>query len=96
MFYSVKDLNVFRNKTVIVTGNTGFKGSWLSLWLKLLGAKVIGISFDIPTKPSHFQIINNDKSIKNFNCDIKNLRELKRIVLKHKPDFFSFGSTIIS
>ena len=46
MFYSVKDLNVFRNKTVIVTGNTGFKGSWLSLWLKLLGAKVIGISFE--------------------------------------------------
>ena len=44
--------------------------------------------FNTPTKPSHFQIINNDKSIKNYICDIKNFNELKRIVLKHKPDFF--------
>ena len=43
MFYSIKNLNIFKNKTVIITGNTGFKGSWLSLWLKVLGAKDIGI-----------------------------------------------------
>ena len=54
MFYSVKDLNIFKNKTVIITGHTGFKGSWLTAWLKLLGAKVIGISLDPPTHPSHF------------------------------------------
>ncbi len=88
MFYSVKDLNIFRKKIVIVTGNTGFKGSWLTLWLKLLGARVIGVSFDAPVKPSHFQIINNDKSIKNYICDIKNFNKLKKIVLRHKPDFF--------
>ena len=57
MFYSIKNLDVFKNKTVIITGNTGFKGSWLSLWLKILGARVIGISIDIPTNPSHFKTI---------------------------------------
>ena len=89
MFYSVKDLNIFRKKIVIVTGNTGFKGSWLTLWLKLLGARVIGVSFNTPTKPSHFQIINNDKSIKNYICDIKNFNELKRIieVIDQEPVF---------
>ena len=88
MFYSVKNLNIFKNKTVIITGNTGFKGSWLSLWLKVLGAKVIGISKDIPTKPSNFKIINLDKQIKNYNCDIKDFVKLKKIILKNKPDFF--------
>ena len=47
--------NLFKNKTVLVTGHTGFKGSWLTSWLVLLGAKVIGLSIDIPTTPSHFE-----------------------------------------
>ena len=46
----------FKNKKVLVTGHTGFKGSWLSLWLIHLGAKVIGISNNIPTEPSNFKI----------------------------------------
>ena len=45
----------FLNKKVVVTGHTGFKGSWLSLWLKQLGAKVTGVSLDIPTKPSLYE-----------------------------------------
>ena len=53
---------LFKNKTVVVTGHTGFKGSWLSLWLSLLGAKVIGISKSVPTKPSNFQILNLKKN----------------------------------
>ena len=48
----------FKNKKIIITGHTGFKGSWLTLWLKLLGAKVIGISHNLPSKPSHFQQLN--------------------------------------
>ena len=55
MFYSVKNTNIFKNKTIIITGNTGFKGSWLTLWLYSLGAKVIGLSKNIPTKPSFFE-----------------------------------------
>ena len=54
--------NIYKNKTIIVTGHTGFKGSWLSLWLVILGAKVIfGISKNIPTKPSHFELLNLKK-----------------------------------
>jgi CDP-glucose 4,6-dehydratase len=45
---------IFKNKTVFVTGHTGFIGSWLVLWLQSLGAKVIGYSLEPPTKPSLF------------------------------------------
>ena len=56
-------LKIFKNKKIIVTGHTGFKGSWLTLWLHSLGAKVMGISKDIPTKPSHYELINLKKVI---------------------------------
>ena len=46
--------NKFKNKNVLITGHTGFKGSWLVAWLKLLGANITGISVDVPTNPSHF------------------------------------------
>ena len=54
-------LKIFKNKKIIVTGHTGFKGSWLTLWLHSLGAKVMGISKDIPTKPSHYELTNLKK-----------------------------------
>ena len=44
----------FHKKKVLITGHTGFKGTWLTSWLKILGAKIVGISVDVPTKPSHF------------------------------------------
>ena len=46
--------NIYKDKKVLITGNTGFKGSWLTVWLLSLGAKVVGISKDIPTHPSMF------------------------------------------
>ena len=79
--------NTFKNKTVIVTGHTGFKGSWLTLWLKILGAKVIGISINIPSKPSHFDALKLQKTIKHYKLDIRNKKLLKKIINKHKPDF---------
>ena len=57
---------IFKNKKVIVTGHTGFKGTWLSLWLNTMGAKVLGISKNIPTDPSHFKSINLKKKNKKF------------------------------
>ena len=78
--------NFFNNKTVIVTGHTGFKGSWLSLWLKTLGAKVIGVSIDIPNK-SHFQSIKLKNKIKHIKMDIRNLKKLKKIFIKNQPDY---------
>lgn len=77
----------FKNKTIIITGHTGFKGAWLSLWLNLIGAKVIGISRDIPTQPSLFECIKLKKKITHIKLDLKNLSKLKKIFIKYKPDF---------
>ena len=63
----------FKNKKVIVTGHTGFKGSWLSLWLILNNAKVMGISNNVPTNPSHFNSIKLHKKITHKKIDIRNI-----------------------
>ena len=81
------NLKSFKNKKILITGHTGFKGSWLSLWLKNLGAEVMGVSLDIPTQPSHFKLANLDKKIKNKFIDITNLKKLKKVFLTFKPDF---------
>ena len=87
MFYSVKDLNIFKNKTVIITGHTGFKGSWLSLWLRILGAKVVGLSINVPSKPSHFEAIKLRNKISHKKIDIRNLKLLKKIFKKYQPNY---------
>ena len=48
----INNFQVFKNRKVLVTGNTGFKGSWLCLWLTINGAKVLGISKNVPTNPT--------------------------------------------
>ena len=87
MFYSVKGLNIFKNKTVIITGHTGFKGSWLSLWLRILGAKVVGLSINVPSKPSHFEAIKLRNKISHKKIDIRNLKLLKKIFKKYQPNY---------
>ena len=79
--------NFFYKKTVIVTGHTGFKGSWLSLWLKIFGAKVIGISINIPSGYSHFKVIKLQNKIKHIEMDIRNLQMLKKTFKKYQPDY---------
>ncbi len=83
--------NIYRNKTVVVTGHTGFKGSWLVMWLLKLGANVVGISKDIPTTPSMFEAMNRDGSLQNkithYQQDIRDLSKLDEIIKKEKPDF---------
>ena len=74
------------NKKVLVTGHTGFKGSWLALWLLKLGASVVGISKDIPTNPSNFEILKLEKEINHYIEDIRNLDKLKKIFSLEKPD----------
>ena len=54
--------NYFKNKKILVIGHTGFKGSWLSLTLSSLNAKIYGISDTIPTKPSNFEILKIKKN----------------------------------
>lgn len=79
--------NHFKKKKVIVTGHTGFKESWLTLWLKLLGANIIGNSDYLSSKPSHFDKLNLKKKIINIKLDIRNLKKLQKIFDKHQPDF---------
>lgn len=79
--------NVFFGKKVIVTGNTGFKGSWLTVWLLELGAHVVGISKDVPTNPSMFDSLELRSRIKYCECDLRNLSAIKEIFEKEQPDF---------
>ena len=77
----------YKNKKVLITGNTGFKGSWLTAWLLKLGAKVHGISKDVPTKPSMFQELGLVNKIVHYNEDVRNLDSVVRIIKKVKPDY---------
>ena len=77
----------YNKKKVLITGHTGFKGSWLSLWLSYVGAKVYGISNNIPSKPSNFEAINLRKKINHRIIDIRNLKKLKKTISRIKPDF---------
>jgi len=52
--------NIYKGKKVLITGNTGFKGSWLISWLMRLGANVCGYSLNLPTEPNHHKILNLD------------------------------------
>lgn len=79
--------NVYKNKKVLITGNTGFKGSWLSVWLLKLGAKIIGVSKDIPTNPAMFDELKLNKKLKFYQEDIRNLNKIKQIFNDEKPDF---------
>ncbi len=79
--------DIYRNKTVLVTGHTGFKGSWLTLWLKHLNARVVGLSLDVPTNPSHYNSSMIYTGIDDHRADIKKLEEIKSVVLDVEPDF---------
>jgi len=75
---------VYKDKTVLVTGHTGFKGSWLCFWLEKLGAKVVGYSLDVPTEPNHLELLGlNIVSVKG---DIRDLGSLHKVFEEHKPD----------
>ena len=77
----------YKGKKVLITGHTGFKGSWLAYWLVLLGAKVTGLSSNIPTKPSHFESIKLRNKINHKSIDIRNLKTLKNFFKKYQPDY---------
>lgn len=79
--------NVYSGKKVLITGHTGFKGSWLTTWLLRLGAHVIGISDEVPTKPSMFHELGLCDRISNHFCDIRDFDSVVKIVREHSPDF---------
>ena len=81
-------LEVYNGKRVLVTGHTGFKGSWLCEWLLALGAEVHGYSLPPPTKPSLFRQLKLAKRIKShIDADVRDLDSLVRTVRRVRPDF---------
>jgi CDP-glucose 4,6-dehydratase len=76
----------YKNKKVLVTGHTGFKGSWLSIWLDLLGAKVIGIALDPKTDHDLFLLSDIGNKIKDYRQDIRDLEGLIKIFKIEKPE----------
>ena len=78
----MNNFKIFKNKKILITGHTGFKGSWLTLWLSLLGARVTGISFGYPTFPSHFKVIKIAKRINHKILDIRNFQKIKKTIKK--------------
>ena len=75
---------IYKDKTVLVTGHTGFKGSWLVYWLKKMGAKVVGYSLEAPTIPNHIELLNLD--IVSIVGDIRDLENLNQTFETYKPD----------
>ncbi|WP_129715949.1 CDP-glucose 4,6-dehydratase [Pedobacter sp. SYP-B3415] len=79
--------HIYENKKVLVTGHTGFKGSWLCSWLKMMGARVYGISNEIYPDPSMFQVAGIGHELESHLADIRDLDEMKQIIGDIKPDF---------
>lgn len=79
--------NVYKNKKVLITGHTGFKGSWLAIWLKELGADVIGYALDPPSEPNNFEATQLQEKINHVHGDIRDLDRLMDAFKKHQPEF---------
>jgi CDP-glucose 4,6-dehydratase len=75
---------IYESKKVVVTGHTGFKGSWLIYWLQKMGAEVHGIALDPPTNPNHFDLLSLD--VQSYIQDINNYHKTERILKKINPD----------
>lgn len=75
---------IYKDKTVLVTGHTGFKGSWLVYWLKKMGAKVVGYSLEAKTTPNHIELLNLD--IISVIGDIRDLDKLNQTLETYQPD----------
>jgi CDP-glucose 4,6-dehydratase len=80
-------LSSFNGARVLVTGHTGFKGAWLTAWLKQLGATVVGIALDPPTTPSHFAAAKMTDGMTDLRIDIRNQASLEDAILSAQPDF---------
>lgn len=78
---------MFSGARVLVTGHTGFKGSWLSLWLSQLGAEVAGVSLNIPTSPSHAEATGLAEKVRDHRLDIRDIDAMRTLFVEFQPDF---------
>jgi CDP-glucose 4,6-dehydratase len=80
-------LNHFKGKKVFITGHTGFKGTWLTYILTLLGADVTGYALEPYEGPSHFKMLELEKKINHIIGDIRDEQKLKNVIYKFQPEF---------
>jgi CDP-glucose 4,6-dehydratase len=78
--------NRYKNKRILLTGNTGFKGSWLGAWLMELGADVTGYSIDIPTEPSNFEVLGLEEKSEHIRGDVRDLKRLEEVFDDLQPE----------
>lgn len=78
--------NVYKGKKVLITGHTGFKGSWLSIWLRELGAEVIGYSLDPYTEKDNFVLSHLAEKIVDIRGDIRDRKHLRKVFDKYQPE----------
>lgn len=76
----------WQDKRVLLTGHTGFKGSWLSLWLQSMGAKVVGYALTPPTNPSLFEVAKVAQGMTSIIGDIRDLSHLQKVFSEHQPE----------
>lgn len=82
----VMDNTFWKGKKVLLTGHTGFKGSWMALWLQSLGANVIGYSLPPLTKPNLFEIASIAERMTSEIGDIRDLEHFKRVIATYRPE----------
>lgn len=80
------DLSFYNGKRVLVTGHTGFKGTWMCKVLKMLGARVIGYSLEAPTKPALYTITNMEEGMISIIGDIRDLEHLNKVFDEYEPE----------
>jgi len=76
----------WKRRPVLLTGHTGFKGSWLSLWLAALGAEVTGYALDPPTEPSLFEQAGVGDVVRSIRADVRDFRRLKDVIAECRPE----------
>jgi CDP-glucose 4,6-dehydratase len=76
----------WRGRKVLLTGHTGFKGGWLSLWLQLLGARVIGYSLPPSTQPNLFDAARVAEGMRSVTGDVRNLNDVTKALAEHAPE----------
>lgn len=80
------DASFWKNKKVLITGHTGFKGSWLSLWLQSKEADAIGYALPPPTEPSFFKMGKISEGMISITGDVRDLEHLKTVIAKYQPE----------
>src|SRR5882724_465842 len=80
------DRSFWHGRKVFVTGHTGFKGSWLCLWLEALGADVAGYALDPPTNPNLFEQAGVGAGVRSIRADVRDFERLKSSLAECRPD----------